>query len=317
MSNMAMDEKKKPPSIGLSFKDAPPASVDAGANFSFSIAIQWPEAIEPGGAIYRVDDGREIIRSGDLPEPSAGDPGIAFTWVAPQEAGEHCWTLVIAKPGKDEASIAEGGLAFRFTTVPHATSLAVWDIPSPVIRGAKFAVKIGAKCTASCGLGGKLVEVRNENDTLMGSAPLDDATLSGTTALYWTTLTLKAPRKLGLHAWSVIFSARDVNLAHLDSSARFSFVTVAEPEHSVSVKVVNKATKTPIANAQVRLGLYRAVTDERGAAKVRVPKGEFPLVVTRVGYEMPERNIQVSKDVRVQIAAQALPEEDPFAAWTA
>lgn len=83
------------------------------------------------------------------------------------------------------------------------------------------------------------------------------------------------------------------------------------------VKVLNKKTKAPIANAQVRLGLYRAVTNERGAARINVTSGDYPLVVTRAGYETPAQTIHVSKDVRVRVTAQELPEEDPFALWTA
>jgi hypothetical protein len=93
-------------------------------------------------------------------------------------------------------------------------------------------------------------------------------------------------------------------------------MTVVEPEHSVSVKVVNKETKEPIAGAQVRLGVYRAETDEVGAAEIRVPKGRFELAVMRPGYRMPERKIEVVKDVRVRISAEKLPPEDPFALWS-
>ena len=49
---------------------------------------------------------------------------------------------------------------------------------------------------------------------------------------------------------------------------------------------------------------------------MRVPKGAFPLVVTRPGYKMPERKIEVAKDVRVRIAAEQLPPEDPHALRT-
>ena len=235
----------------------------------------------------------------------------------PTQVGEHRWTLVVAGAGSEAGERAEGSLPLILTIVPHATSLAVWDNPSPVVRGARFEVKVGAKCSASCGLGGRTVEIRDEANNVMGSGALGDATWAGTTSLYWTTLQLKAPRKLGLHAWTVSFSPADLTLPHGGATSRFSFVTVAEPEHSVSVKVVNKQTKAPIGGAQVRLGLYRAVTDETGSAKLGVPAGEFPLVVTRAGYEMPERSIKVLKDVRVRIAAEKLPEEDPFASWTA
>ena len=211
----------------------------------------------------------------------------------------------------------EGSLSLVFTTLPHSTSLTVWDVPSPVVRGAWFEVKVGGKCSASCSLAGRTVLIRDEAGMLVGEAAFGGAILPDTAGLYWTNIALKAPRKLKLNAWTASFSPAELKLAHDGTISRFSFVTVPEPEHSVFVTVINKETRAPIANAQLRLGIYRAVTNERGSAKVIVPSGEFPLIVTRAGYKMPERSILVSKDVRIRISAQALPEEDPFAIWTA
>jgi len=304
-----MNKNKIPLTIGLALKAVPPEAVDAGAEFSFSVLANWPEGIAAKDASYVIRDGERILASGNLPEP--GGNGIALKVVAPEEAGEHRLRFVV------ESGDAKGSLEFALKVVPHETSLAAWDIPSPVVRGALFAVKVGAKCTASCALGGRTVEIRDEAGKLMGSGALKNATWEGTAALYWTTLDVKAPKKLKLHGWTANFSGAGLKLPHDAGTAGFSFVVVSEPEHCVSIKVVDKVTKAPIAGAQVRLGLYRAVTGENGAVRLRVPKGEFPLVVTRAGYEMPERNLAVAKDVRVRVAAEALPEEDPFAMWTA
>ena len=305
-----MEKNKVRLPIVFAFKEPPPESVDAGAEFSVSVTATWPDGVGREGAAYRVRAGEKIIRSGDLPKPT-DDGSFAFALTAPGQIGAQRWTLVV---GNEQA---EGALPLAFATVAHATSLAVWDNPSPVVRGAGFEVKVGAKCSASCGLAGRSVEIRDDADKVIGAGALGAATWPGTASLYWTALRLKAPRKLGLHAWTVRFAPAELELPHGSAASRFSFVTVAEPEHSVSVKVVDKKTKKPLANAQVRLGLYRAVTDNMGAAKIAVPKGEFPLVVTRAGYEAPERSVAVSKNLRVRIAAEALPEEDPFATWTA
>jgi len=302
--------------IPVAFKQAPPQSIDAGAEFSCSVALNWPDGIARDGANYRVREGERTLQSGALP-PRADDGSVALTLSAPDETGEHRLTLVVASAEAEEDERAEGALPFVLTTMPHETSLAVWDIPSPVVRNGRFEIKAGAKCSASCGLARKIIEIRDESGKLIGSGALGDATLPGTTALSFTAISLKAPRKLGLHEWTASFAPSELKLQHGGTTSRFSFVTVAEPEHAVSVKVVNKATKAPIAGAQVRLGVYRAQTDVSGSAKVRVPKGAFPLVVTRTGYKMPERSIQVAKDVRVRIAAEKLPEEDPYALWTA
>ncbi len=304
-----------PPEITLAFKQEPPTSVDAGAAFSFLIAPTWPKGTRHEGARYALHEGDRTCRVRTLPKP-AEDGSIALTLRAPDETGEHRLTFVVTSAKAEEHERREGALPFVLTTVPHETSLAVWDIPSPVVRNAPFEIKAGAKCSSSCALAGKIIEIRDESGTLMGSGALGEAPVPGTTALSFTAIALKAPRKLALNIWTASFAPSELKLAHGSATSRFSFITVAEPEHSVSVKVVHKETKAPIAGAQVRLGIYGAETDASGAAIMRVPKGEFPLVVARPGYKMPQRTIKVAKDVRVRITAETLPEPDPFALWS-
>lgn len=311
-----MDCKQSPAGIGITLAKGPPESVDAGSSFSFSARIVWPAGTRADRAIYSISEGEQKIEEGAIPEP-APDGNIDFNLRAPEEIGQYCWELIVSSAPEQASKPIKGRLLLSFATVPHSTSLAVWDIPSPVIRGARFEIKIGGKCSASCRLAGSTVVVRDEAGKVVGNAVLGDEALQETTGLYWTSLALRAPNRLKLNAWTACFSPSGVKPAHAETISRFSFVTVAKPEHAVFVKVLNKATKAPIANAQVRLGLYRAVTNERGAARINVTSGDYPLVVTRAGFEMPEQNIHVSKDVRVRITAQALPEEDPFALWTA
>jgi hypothetical protein len=301
--------------IGLTLKQSP-QTVYAGAAYALLALVQWPDGVARAGARFLIKDGKRTINEGALPEPAPDDGSLTLALRAPDEVKEHRLSLTVAS-ALGERERAEGVLPFVLKTIPHDTSLAVWDIPSPIVRGAKFELKAGAKCAASCRLASKIVEIRDETDRVLGSGALGGAVFEGTSALYFTTIELKAPRKLGLTEWAASFAASELKLPHGSATSRFSFVTVAEPEHAVSVKVVNKETKAPIAGAQVRIGVYRAVTDESGAAKVAVPKGKFPLIVTRPGYAMPERNINVAKDIRVRITAEKLPEADPFALWTA
>ena len=311
-----MSKEKVTLAIGLALKQPPPSAADAGAEFSFSVLLNWPERVSRRGATFCVREGKRTLQDGALPEADGEDGSVRFRLRVPDEVGEHRLTLVVAS-AEDDKERAEGALDIVLTSVPHETSLAVWDVPSPVVRSTRFEVKAGAKCTSACVLAGKVIEIRDDAGKLMGSGALGDKTLPGTTALAFTAISLKAPRKCALHSWTASFSPSELKLPHGAATSRFSFVTVAEPEHSVSVTVVNKETKEPIAGAQVRLGVYRAETDASGAARVRVPKGEFPLVITRPGYTMPERSIEVAKDVRVRIAAEKLPEQDPYALWTA
>ncbi len=301
--------------ITLAFKQEPPTSVDAGAAFSFSIAPTWPRGTKSEGARYALYEGDRKLQARTLPKP-AEDGSIVLTLRAPDETGEPRLTFFVMSSKHEGHEPAEGALPFVLKTLPHETSLAVWDIPSPVVRNAPFEIEAGAKCSSSCALAGKIIEIRDESGKLMGSGALGETPVPGTTALSFTAIALKAPRKLALNNWTASFAPSELKLAHGSATSRFSFVTVAEPEHSVSVKVVHAETKAPIAGAQVRLGIYGAETDAAGAAIMRVPKGAFPLVVARPGYKMLQRTIKVAKDVRVRITAETLPEPDPFAPWS-
>jgi hypothetical protein len=119
----------------------------------------------------------------------------------------------------------------------------------------------------------------------------------------------------GSFTWSVRFSAAELGLPHVCASASFSFVAVKPPEHQVSVSIVVKETAAPLPNAQVRLGVYRTTTDERGLAKFDVPTGSYSLYVWKAGYTVPERTVDVNQDAQVHVDAVALPEEKPFAFW--
>jgi hypothetical protein len=308
--------KDDPVTTKIAFKRPPPVSVDAGSAFACSVVAAWPPATASERTTYGVREGERTLQTGPLPQPASEDGSIALTLRAPDETGEHRLTLVLTSVTREGRDPAESTLSFTLTTVPHETSLAVWDIPSPVVRGERFEIKAGARCSSACRLARKIIEIRDETGTLTGSAPLGDTILPGTTALVFTAISLEAPRTIALHNWTASFAPSELKLAHGSATSRFSFATVAEPEHSVSVKVVRKDTKAPIAGAQVRLGLYGAETDDTGTAIMRVPKGAFPLVVARTGYKMPERTIKVAKDVRVRIAAETLPEPDPFALWS-
>ena len=311
-----MNQKNPSQAIDLSFAKAPAKTIDAGTALSFAVTVAFPEGVRGDSATYRIEDGNRPIAQGDLPAATE-DGTIPFSLLSPATAGEHRWRLTIASAANPKGGHCEGTLAFTFASIPHATSLAVWDTPSPAIRGKKFTVKVAAKCTSACVLASESVEIRDEAGKLVSSAPLGDAAWNETAGLYWTDVVLTAPRTLKLHEWTVRFAPARHSLPHANAEARFTFMTVKEPAHRVTVSVIDKKTKAPIPGAQIRLGTYRAVTGENGSAKLDVAKGEFPLVVTSNGYEVPERSLAVAKDMRIKLAVEKLPDEDPYAAWTA
>ena len=168
---------------------------------------------------------------------------------------------------------------------------------------------------AGCGLTGAHIAVCDAAGVVLASGVLGSTPWPDTSALYWTELTLIAPAEAGMFSWSVKFVAADLPLAHQGSSSRFSIAIVDPPEHRLTVKVVEQDTASPVEDAQVRLGPYRAATDGSGLAELMVPKGAYDLNVWRSGYEAPKTTVTIDADLAVEVAITPMPEENPDAAW--
>lgn len=196
-----------------------------------------------------------------------------------------------------------------------ATSLAVWDVPATAVAGERFAVKIGVKSSAGCDLRGRGVAIRNAAGAVIGEGRLGDTPWPGTDALYWTELSLPALAAEGIAAMTAHFSGAGLQPPHADASAQFSLAVVKAPDHMLTVKVVETGSAKPLADAYLRLGAYRATTDQTGSATLRVCKGRYRLHIWKVGYDAPAIAVGIDGDTAVQVDAAIVPEENVDRAW--
>ena len=187
----------------------------------------------------------------------------------------------------------------------------MWEVPSPVMVNSSFSVKVGVKCSVACQLTGQLIVVRDEAGITVGEGRLGETPWPGTSALYGTEVNLAAPAGEGLCSWSVTFAGAESELPHDDASAPFSFRTARPPEHRVTVTVLERDTEAPLENVQVRLGVYRASTDERGQASLEVPTGRYDLNLRKVGCETYSKTVEVTESVAIQVSAVFAPDKDP------
>jgi hypothetical protein len=306
------------------------AEVAAGAEFVLTVLVSCPAGCDLSGVPIEVtapDNASAAVRPPgplDLPPAGGGQEagGVAhiaearrIALKAPPRVGEHVWRLSCA-PHKSsgwhhDASLLRVPVRVR----PHETSLAVWAIPSPVVTSRPFAIKVGAKSAAGCDLTGMPIAVRDPAGTKLAGGVLGDTPWPGTGSLYWTELPLMAPAAAGMFSWSVELAAAGLALPHQGSSSRFSIAIVDPPEHRLTIKVVAQETASPLENAHVRLGAYRATTDGSGLAELMVPKGAYDLNVWKSGYDAPTASIVIDADRTVEIAIAPLPEENPDAVW--
>ncbi len=233
----------------------------------------------------------------------------------PPNVGEHAWRFVL--PAHEIAGVryAEASFVVPVQARPQAASLAVWDIPSPVVVASQFAVKVGAKSSAGCELKGRGVEVLIGTEVVARGA-LGDMPWQGTAALYWTELPLVAPSEPGMASWTARFEADGLELPHESASSTFGVAIVPPPDHKLTVKVIEKDTAAPIEEALVRLGAYRAETGRTGLAEIRLPKGRYEVNVWKAGYEIQPTMLDLDRDASVELEALVVPEDDPDAYWT-
>jgi len=293
-----------------------PVEVAAGAGFVLSVRVSCPagcdlsavpiEATAPDGVTTIVKLAARDADSGETRE-------IALK--APLQVGQHIWRLSCPTHDSGGAHHEACLSPVAVHTRPHETSLAVWAIPSPVVTGKPFTIKVGAKSAMGCDLAGKRIAVCDEAGAVLASGALGATPWPGTSALYWTELALVAPPEAGMFSWSATFDTAGLAVPHRGASSRFSIAIVNPPAHRLTVKVVERNTAAPIENAHVRLGAYRAATGGSGLAELMLPKGSYDLDVWKSGYEAPTTAVAIDADMTVEVAIVALPEENPDAAW--
>jgi hypothetical protein len=204
---------------------------------------------------------------------------------------------------KDQTIKGEGQAPETSTPIvkPHATSMAVWDVPSPTAFNSRLAIKIGVSCSAGCRLTGTEVEVYDHLGARVARGVLGDNPWSSSGSLYWTEVELKAPGTEGYYDWTARFPEPGLDLTHEGSFHRFGFRTARQPEHTVTIEVTNKETGTPITSADIFLHPYRGLSDEHGMSRLMVPKGDYDLQVLVVDKQPFAQPVKVSADMIVKV----------------
>ena len=264
----------------------------------------WPEGAEGMDAEHSVS-AEEALSEAAVPEEAI------FSLIAPTEVGTHTWKIVLPAHEVDGVVHDEASLEVGTTVRPHETSVAAWDITSPVVVGQPFSAKVGIRCSAECRMSGKRFGVRNDAGAPVGEGILGDHVWPGTKALYWAEVLLEGPSTVDSFIWSAGLLAADLGSSHLEAFSVLSFRTVEPPEHTVSVEVVRDDTGDPIAAVEVRVGVYRASTDDQGVARFEVPSGEFDVLAWKTGFVTDPASVEVIEDLEMRIEARYVPQADP------
>jgi hypothetical protein len=190
-------------------------------------------------------------------------------------------------------------------------SLAVWDVPMPVVAGEKFAIKVGAKSSSSGPPAGARVEVRDASGAVAASGALGDTPLPGTEALCWTSLEVSAPHDRDVADYTVRLEP-----ASLDAvPTRFSVAVAAKTAYTLSVTVTERDTKAALDGVEIRVGPFHARTDKAGRAELRVSRGDFLLQLWRTAHIAEPQPVRIDRDDSLALTMVHVPEEHPDARW--
>jgi hypothetical protein len=289
--------------------ERPPAEVDAGADMAVGVQTSCSKACDLRGGIVRLmDHDGALAKEVELGEfDGAGNQTYAFVAKAPSEPGLYTWTAVFPAQKKEGVLHRGSSALFSFAVKPHSTSIAVWDVPSPVAVNDRFKVKVGVKCSAECNLVNEKIGIYGQKGKKVADGALGGLPWPGTSALYWVEVELEAPGVEGRYRWRARFLKPDLELPHEQATYHFGFTTASPPEHVVRVEVIDRDAKAPIRNASVLLRsllysghVYRGRTDDGGVATIGVPKGDYQLYASGEGKESARSTVNVSSDMTIK-----------------
>ncbi len=182
----------------------------------------------------------------------------------------------------------------------HKTSVVAWDVPTSLVVGETFKVKVGVKCSAECRLANAQFGIYDHQGARVAEGALPGDVWPGTTGLYVAEVELRAPAEQGFREWSVRAAVGDLGMPHEEGSTTFGVRVVNRPDHRVIVEAFDKESQAPLAGARVVMHPYQAATDERGVAELRVAKGTYRLFASQTRYETFGVPVEVTGDMTIR-----------------
>jgi hypothetical protein len=282
--------------------------LDAGADIQLRVRLSCSDFCDLRGKIVNIiapdASVKELLLTGFNGAENVVDD---FVVKVPNEPGSYTWTAVFPEQENGGILHLESSAPLSFDFKPHGISMAVWDVPSPLVVDTTFTVKVGVRCSTDCRLTDKKIEIYDQEGGKVATETLGTIPWPNTDALYWAEAQLQAPGTEGYYQWTVKFPKPDLEPRHQEATYTLGFATARPPEHLVTVEVIDNDTKTPIANAHVVLHPYWGDTDEHGVAKIGVTKGHHELYISESGKKAFRMAVEVASDVAIKAELLGVP----------
>ncbi len=288
-----------------------PSRVDAGAPMTVSVrlATEPPEDLT-GRSVEICDaDGASIGATPITSFDGALNITSQLRLSAPERPGSYEWQAVLEPSDDDRDDEARDGLAipFQVDVGPHSTRLNVWGVPSAIEAGQPFDIQIGAKCSSGCDLEGMAFHLLDHEGAEVASGAFSGETLAESEGLHVARIEVTSPQAVGRYDWTVTLDPMNTRYSHDGSAAKVRVNAVAPADCTVRIEAIDLEKQEPLANMSIVMHPYRARTDERGRAELRVTRGDYTVFVSGRGYYPVKRALQVSEDLTTTAPLEAEP----------
>jgi hypothetical protein len=296
-----------------------PDEADAGADITLKVQVTYSgkESLRGPRVSIRDGEGAELAQA-ELTEAEDDDAYVSEDIVvpAPRSAGAYVYRAVVLVPDKDGALQELASSDVPTVVKAHGAALNVWDTPSAIVAGSRFKFMVGVRCSAGCCLAGQGLGVFDGEGKQIGATKLGSEIWPESDALYVAEVEAEAPSSTGAQQWEVRTAGWDCELPHDAGAAAVALRVVPPPDYEVTIEAVDREKQTPIKGARVVMHPYRAVTDERGIARVKVTKGHYDIFVSAAKYVSIATSADVTADVitRAELDGDSpwvSPEENP------
>ncbi len=298
------------------------AEIFANTDVKLQVKIACVPACDLEGQTVEIkDEGGATLAAAELGpyDEEADANAVDLSARAPAVAGSYVWTAHLPAYEGDGVRYDEATAQITLTVREHTTSVLVWDVPSAVVAGETFKIKVGIKCSGQCRQADRDFTIIDETGTEIAAAAVGAEVWPKSAALYYTELQLTAPSSAGLQRWEVRCPAADESpegsdavLPHASGSAAFGVRCVNVPDVKVRVEAWDAMKGSPLTGARVVLHPYGATTDEQGVAEVMVTRGQYRLFVSRPKYTTFGTPVDVSQDLstRVELSLEPPPDRE-------
>jgi hypothetical protein len=310
----------------LELLPALPAKAAGGTTLASRIRVVCSFGCSLKGASVRVvsAEGGDISSHPLVTHRGGGNETDAVALKIPPD--QLAWTLRLAFDGTEgevaDHAPCDAEFAVEVGGDAEAT-IAVWGLPPVIVAGRPFRFFAGAKSSVGASLAGAPLVLHDGAGKPIVTTVLPGDVLPTEPGLHVAEIEALAPEQPHRVAWSVTLDGAALDPPHGSTSFHFGFATCAEPDTPVRVRIVDDATLTPVAGAEVRLRLrdadapmvFSGRTGDSGLAVISARKGTYDLQVWRADYRAVPQSVVVDGPIEAEVRAKYTPRTKEEKVW--